>query len=87
MTDQEDLKRIGVVSLIVTSRKEQARDINDILSNYGDIIIGRMGLPYPPKKINIISLIVHGTNDRIGAMTGKLGLIEGVMVKSALTKA
>ena len=86
MTDQDD-KRIGAVSVIVTSRKEQAHDINDILSNYGDIIIGRMGLPYPSKKINIISLIVHGTTDRIGAMTGKLGLIDGVMVKSALTKA
>ncbi|MEN6465439.1 MAG: TM1266 family iron-only hydrogenase system putative regulator [Syntrophaceae bacterium] len=86
-SSQEDSRRIGVVSIIVTSRKEQARDINSILSDYGDIIIGRMGLPYPPKKINIISLMVHGSTDKIGAMTGKLGLIEGVMVKSALTKA
>lgn len=85
--NQEDDKRIGVVSVIVTSRREQARNINAILSDYGDIIIGRMGLPYPPKKISIISLMVHGSTDRIGAMTGKLGMIEGVMVKSALTNA
>lgn len=86
MTEQGS-NRIGVVSVIVTSRKEQAKDVNAVLTDYGDIIIGRMGLPYPPKKISIISLMVHGSTDRIGAMTGKLGMIEGVMVKSALTKA
>jgi putative iron-only hydrogenase system regulator len=85
--NREDEKRVGVVSIIVTSRSEQARSINSILSDYGDIIIGRMGLPYPPKKISIIALMVHGSTDRIGAMTGKLGMIEGVMVKSALTNA
>lgn len=87
MMDHDDSKRVGVVSIIVTSRKDQAQNINSVLSSYGDVIIGRMGLPYPPKKINIISLIVHGSTDEIGAMTGKLGLIEGVMVKSVLTKA
>jgi putative iron-only hydrogenase system regulator len=86
MTPQES-KRIGVVSIIVTSRKNQARKVNDILVDHGDIIIGRMGLPYPPKGIYIISLIVNGSTDEIGALTGKLGLIQGVQVKSALTKA
>lgn len=80
-------KRIGVVSIIVTSRKNQAGEVNEILSDYGDMIIGRMGLPYAPKNINIISLIIHGSTDEIGAMTGKLGLLPGVQVKSALTKA
>ena len=80
-------QRIGVVSIIVTSRKSQAAEVNDILTEYGDMIIGRMGLPYAPKKINIISLIIHGSTDEIGAMTGKLGLLPGVQVKSALTKA
>ncbi len=83
MTEQ----RIGVVSIIVTSRKSQAAKVNDILTEYGDIIIGRMGLPYAPKKINIISLIIHGSTDEIGAMTGKLGSLHGIQVKSALTKA
>lgn len=80
-------QRIGVVSIIVTSRKSQAAEVNDILTEYGDMIIGRMGLPYAPKKINIISLIIHGSTDEIGAMTGKLGLLPGVQVKSAMTKA
>ncbi len=86
MTAQSDL-RVGVVSIIVTRREQQAAKVNSILTEHGGLIIGRMGLPYPPKKISIISLIVHGTTDEIGAMTGKLGLIEGVQVKSALTKA
>jgi len=80
-------KRIGVVSIIITSRESQAVRVNDIISEYGDMIIGRMGLPYAPKNIHIISLIIHGSTDEIGAMTGKLGLLSGVQVKSALTKA
>jgi putative iron-only hydrogenase system regulator len=80
-------KRIGVVNIIITSRENQAARVNDIISEYGDMIIGRMGLPYAPKNIHIISLIIHGSTDEIGAMTGKLGLLSGVQVKSALTKA
>ncbi len=80
-------KRIGVVSVIVTDRSSQAPKVNAILSEHGDAVIGRMGLPYPPKKIQVISLIVHGTTDEIGALTGKLGSLKGVQVKSALTKA
>jgi putative iron-only hydrogenase system regulator len=80
-------KRIGVVSIIITSRENQAARVNDIIGEYGNMIIGRMGLPYAPKNIHIISLIIHGSTDEIGAMTGKLGLLSGVQVKSALTKA
>lgn len=80
-------KRIGVVSIIVTNRKDQADRVNHIISEYGHMVIGRMGIPYQPKEISIIALIVNGTNDEIGAMTGKLGTLEGIEVKSALTKA
>ncbi|MEI8173976.1 MAG: TM1266 family iron-only hydrogenase system putative regulator [Deltaproteobacteria bacterium] len=80
-------KRIGVVSIIITSRENQAARVNDIICEYGDMIIGRMGLPYAPQNIHIISLIIHGSTDEIGAMTGKLGLLSGVQVKSVLTKA
>ncbi len=79
-------RRIGTVSIIITRRSDQAGQVNGILSEYGDIIIGRMGLPYPPAGLHILSLIVHGTTDEIGAMTGKLGTLEGVKVKSALQK-
>ena len=86
ITDNNASKRIGVVSVIVTNRSSQAPKINAILSDHGDAIIGRMGLPYPPKRIQVISLIVHGTSDEIGALTGKLGSLKGVQVKSVLTK-
>jgi putative iron-only hydrogenase system regulator len=79
-------KRIGTITIIITNRTAQASQVNAILGDYGDAIIGRMGLPYTPKGLHIIALIVHATTDEIGALTGKLGALEGVQVKSALTK-
>lgn len=79
-------KRIGTITIIITNRATQASQVNLILGAYGDAIIGRMGLPYPPKGLHIISLIVHASTDEIGAMTGKLGALEGIHVKSALTR-
>ncbi len=79
-------KRLGVVGIIVENRKRCAPLVNDLLTQYGDIIVGRLGLPYPERGINVITIIVDGTNDEIGALTGKLGMIEGVTVKSALSK-
>jgi putative iron-only hydrogenase system regulator len=79
-------KRIGTITIIVTDRKNQSENVNKILSEYGDMIIGRMGIPYSPKGLHIISLIVHASTDEIGALTGKLGALKGVQVKSVLTK-
>jgi putative iron-only hydrogenase system regulator len=84
---EEKSRRIGVVSIIIHNRKEAAMSVNEIITRYGDCIIGRMGIPYEPKGINIIALIIHGTTDDIGALTGKLGSIPEVDVKSVLTKA
>lgn len=78
-------KRIGVVGIVIEN-KENVNKLNAILSEYGENIVGRMGIPYREKGIQVISLIVDGTNDEIGALTGKLGSIKGVNVKSALTK-
>lgn len=78
-------KRIGVVGIIIEDLSQVAR-INDILHQYGHIIIGRMGIPYKEKNVNIISLAVNGTTDEIGALSGKLGKIQGLSVKSALSK-
>jgi putative iron-only hydrogenase system regulator len=61
--------------------------INAILHEFAELILGRMGVPYRGKSISVISLIVEGTTDQIGAMTGKLGNLPGVNVKSALSKA
>ncbi|RCW41987.1 MULTISPECIES: TM1266 family iron-only hydrogenase system putative regulator [unclassified Halanaerobium] len=79
------IKRIGVIGIVVENRKEISDKLNKILSSYGDIIIGRMGIPSKEYGLSIISLIVEGTSDDIGAITGKLGSLKGVNLKSALT--
>lgn len=78
-------KRLGVIGIVVEDRT-YVNEVNRIISEYADIIIGRMGVPYKEKEVSVISLIVDGTTDQIGALTGKLGNIPGVNVKSALTK-
>ncbi len=79
-------KRIGVVGVVIEDRENGVKIVNDILSKYAEIIVGRMGIPYRERRIAVISLIVDGTTDEIGAMTGQLGTVHGVNVKSALTK-
>lgn len=77
--------RIGVIGIVVEDLDKTSL-INDVLHQHADIIVGRMGLPYKKKGISVISLIIDGSTDEIGSMTGKLGNIEGVNVKSALSK-
>ncbi|WP_031513720.1 TM1266 family iron-only hydrogenase system putative regulator [Desulfofalx alkaliphila] len=77
-------RRIGVVGIVVEDRNKAAQ-INNILSDFGDLVIGRMGVPYRDKELSVISLIVEGTTDQIGSLTGRLGNIKGVQVKSALS--
>jgi len=77
--------RIGEVGIIIEDLTFIA-EVNEILHQYGGIIVGRMGIPYKEKKVNVISLIVDGTTDEIGALTGKLGKLKGLSVKSALSK-
>ncbi len=76
--------RIAVVAIVVTDRLAVAGKVNEILSQHGEIIVGRMGLPYREKNLSVIALIVDGTTDELGALTGKLGRINGVRVKTAL---
>jgi len=79
-------KRIGTVTIIITDRINQSARVNEILSKHADIIIGRMGLPYSLKKISIICLIVNGSTDQLGSLTGQLGSIDGAQVKSVMAK-
>lgn len=76
--------RLGVIGILVDNREEKAAKVNEILSDYGHIIVGRMGIPYKERGISVISVIVDGTTDEIGAFTGKLGNIKGIKVKVAL---
>lgn len=78
-------KRIGVVGIVVSNIISSQR-VNEILHEHSQIIVGRMGVPYKQKNLSVISLIVDGSSDEVSALTGKLGKVEGVNVKSALTK-
>lgn len=83
----ESEKRYGFVGILVEDREKLSGQIQTILSDYGDIIIGRMGLPrLDGNVLSIITLIVHATTDQVGALTGRLGTIPGVSVKSGLSK-
>jgi len=76
--------RICIIGIAVKDRTNVAKNINQILSDFGEIVVGRLGIPYREKKISVISVIVDGTNDQIGALTGKLGQVKNVKVKSAI---
>lgn len=76
--------RLGFVGVVVEERT-RAEDVNRILSAYGEIIRGRIGIPDKDTGLAVIGLIVEGTNEQVGAMTGRLGNLSGVTVKSALT--
>ena len=77
--------RIGVIGIVIDDPKQSAEEVNELLSAFSDIIIGRMGIPYQKRSISIISVMVDGTNERIGALAGKLGRIQGVNAKSVLS--
>lgn len=79
-------RSVGVIAIIVKERNTAAHEVNDVLTQYGPMVLGRMGLPYRERDLNIITLIVDASTDEIGALTGKLGRIEGVTVKSTLAK-
>mgnify|MGYP000891921063 CR=1 FL=1 len=78
-------KRIGVIGIVIEDTS-QVVEVNNLLHEYSHIIIGRMGIPYRERGLNVISLMVDGTNDDIGALSGKLGKIKGLSIKSALSK-
>ncbi|HHV42899.1 MAG TPA: CopG family transcriptional regulator [Clostridiaceae bacterium] len=75
-------KRLGVVGIVVENR-EIAPQVNSILSEYADIIIGRIGLPHQMEDISVISLITSGASDEVRELTGKLGKLKAVQVTCA----
>ena len=79
----EEEKRLGFVGIVV-DRREETQEVNLILSRYADMIRGRIGVPNHENDSAVIGLITEGTNNEIGALTGKLGNLPGITVKSAL---
>jgi len=79
-------KRLGFVGIIIEDRIKAAPLVNKVLSDYGDEILVRVGLPCKGRQCNVITLTVEMSTDELGGLTGRLGSIEGVSVKSALQR-
>ena len=79
-------KRLGFIGIIIENRAKAAEPVNGILSEFSDIIVARMGVPYKERGCSVITIIIDATTDQLGALTGKLGRISGISVKSALSK-
>ncbi|MBF1272147.1 TM1266 family iron-only hydrogenase system putative regulator [Oribacterium sinus] len=78
----EQESRIAVMAIIVENR-ESVDALNQLLHEYGDYIVGRMGLPYEKKGVNIVSIALDAPNDTISALAGKIGNIPEISVKTA----
>lgn len=74
--------RVAVMSIIVENG-EAVEQLNGMLHTYGKYIIGRMGIPYRTRNINIISIALDAPQDVIAALSGKVGKLSGVQVKTA----
>ena len=77
--------RVAVISIVVEN-PGCVTEINGILHDYSDYIIGRMGIPYREKNISIISVVIDAEPDVINRVSGKLGRIDGATVKTACSK-
>lgn len=76
--------RVAVIGIIVED-VDSVESLNRILHEYGEFIIGRMGIPYKAKKINVISIAVDAPQDVISSLAGKIGNLSGVSAKTAFS--
>jgi len=77
--------RIALIGIIVEDTTATEK-LNNILHDYGQYIVGRMGVPYRDKEVCVISVIVDATNDIISSLSGKLGMLDGITVKTIYSK-
>jgi putative iron-only hydrogenase system regulator len=84
MTDSQ--KRLGFVGIIIDNREKCSGIVNDVLSEHAELILARTGLPNAKGNTSVITLVIDATTDEVGVLTGKLGRINGVSVKSGLAK-
>ncbi len=77
--------RIALIGIIVED-PNSAENMNELLHMYSPYIIGRMGIPYKQKGINIISIVLDAPNNVISTLSGKLGMIQGITVKTIYSK-
>lgn len=78
--------RVAVISILVENPDSVAA-LNDLLHRYGQYVIGRMGIPYRAKNVNIISVAIDAPQDAINSLTGMLGKLDGVSAKAAYSRS
>ncbi len=76
----EENRRVAVIAIWIEAR-ESVVEVNRLLSGYQELVRGRMGLPFRDFSASLISLILEGTTDQMGALSGKLGMLPGVTAK------
>lgn len=78
-------KRVAIISIIAENRQSSA-EINALLSEFGEYIVGRMGIPYRERGIFIMSIVIDAQSEIINRLTGKLGMLSGVTAKTLMAK-
>ena len=78
-------KRIAVAAIVIDD-PAAVPEVNNVLHENNDIIIGRMGIPYRERGISLISVALDASPDKLSSLTGRLGNISGVSVKAAVSK-
>ena len=79
-------KRLGFVGIIIEEREANAAAVNELLGQFGDMVVARMGVPYEKRACSALTLIIDATTDELGVLTGQLGNLPGISVKSMLSK-
>ncbi len=77
--------RIAIIGIIINDLNS-SEEINRILHDYSDYIVGRMGIPYKEKNLSVMSIVLDASSDIIGAVSGKLGMIPDISVKTVYSK-
>ena len=77
--------RVAVISIIVENT-DKINELNELLHQYSEYVIGRMGIPYREKSINIICIAIDAPQDKINSLTGALGKLDGISAKAAYSK-
>ena len=77
--------RLAVIAIVVEDLSA-SKEMNEVLHEYSEFIIGRMGIPYRSKKVSLVSVALDASEETINALTGKLGNIKGLNAKAAFSK-
>ena len=81
----EDENRIALIGIIV-EEPSAAEQVNRILHEFAEYIVGRMGVPYKQWNISIVSIVIDAQNNVISSLSGKLGMVHGIRVKTMYAK-